>query len=137
MCAEPITEEQEFELVQYLDGQLSPSRAKRLEERLARAPELRQELDRYAGLQEQLSAAAEQSPAEIRWEAVTFTSGETIVLRGTSQALPEVYEFAASLKNSPLFTSVEPRRVTKRSEGEQDATDFELACTFAGGSATP
>ncbi|HUS48232.1 MAG TPA: hypothetical protein VM098_08935 [Phycisphaerae bacterium] len=51
----------EFELSEYLDGQLSTRRARQLRRRLDREPALREELRRYASLEEHLSAMGEQA----------------------------------------------------------------------------
>jgi hypothetical protein len=108
-----------------------------VEEALRQTGFVKSQLRRRGQLLEAMRAMAEQSPPEVRWQTLTFTSGENIILRGSSEALPKVYEFAAGLKNVPLFASVEPRRVTKRQAEGQDVTDFELACVFAAGSPAP
>lgn len=46
----------EFELSQYLDGQLSRGRARRLERRIEQDPALREQLRKYAALEGRLSA---------------------------------------------------------------------------------
>jgi anti-sigma factor RsiW len=48
----------EFELSQYLDGELSGRRARRMERRLEEEPALREDLKKYAALGEQLDALA-------------------------------------------------------------------------------
>lgn len=108
-----------------------------VEETLRQTGFVKDQLRRRGQLLEAVRAMAEQSPPEVRWQVLTFTSGENIILKGSSEALPKVYEFAAGLKNAPLFASVEPRRVTKRQTDGQDVTDFELACVFATGPTTP
>jgi type IV pilus assembly protein PilM len=75
------------------------------------------------------------TPPIIRWESLNFTKGEQVTLKGVSEEMPKVYDFAAALRQSLSFSSVEARRVTKQ-KGEQRATDFEIVCSFASSGAT-
>ena len=52
----PEKDNLEFELSQYLDGELSGRRARKLERRIAEDPALQKELKKYAALEGQLSA---------------------------------------------------------------------------------
>jgi len=52
----------EFELSQYLDGELSGRRARRLERRLAEDPALQEELKKYAALEGHLAGMARKGP---------------------------------------------------------------------------
>ncbi len=70
------------------------------------------------------------APPVIRWESVAFTEGEQIVVRGVSREMPKVFEYVSALKQSSRFSQVEARRVTKRKEGEEDITDFEIVCSL-------
>ena len=58
----------EFELSQYLDGQLSGRRARRLERRLDQEPALREELKKFAALDEQLSQLAQKDVAGLDYD---------------------------------------------------------------------
>jgi anti-sigma factor RsiW len=60
---EPIDENLEFRLCQYLDGQLGRREQAALEKRLAADPALRDELKRYAALNGQLGALRENAGA--------------------------------------------------------------------------
>jgi len=62
-------EKVEWELSQYLDGQLSSRQAAALEKRLAQDPQLRQELQRYVALEEHLSAMGREELAGIDYES--------------------------------------------------------------------
>lgn len=76
-----------------------------------------------------VEAIARRSPPEIHWESVTFSRGESVVLRGVADALPKLYEFVASLNGDPLFEGVETRRVAPRQADEEEGlTEFELIC---------
>ena len=79
---------------------------------------------------------ARLSPEDVQWNALSFTLGESVVLGGTADALPKVYEFSGSVSSSPLFKDVEVRRVTKRKGEEKDLTDFDLRCPLASAKST-
>jgi hypothetical protein len=78
-----------------------------------------------------VEALARLSLEEIQWNALSFREDEALVLDGTSDQLPKVYEFAAALGDSAMFGDVNPRRVTKRRSGDRDVTDFEMYCPLA------
>ena len=60
---------------------------------------------------------------------MTFTQGEAVVLKGSSDELPKIYEFIAGLNSAPFFRQVEaPRRIAKRKSGDKNLTDFEINC---------
>jgi Tfp pilus assembly PilM family ATPase len=94
-----------------------------IEDRLRRQGQLLHAVDTLALL----------SPEDITWRTLAFTQSEAIVLSGTAEALPRVYEFSGAVTNSDMFGEAEPRRVTKRTEGERDVTDFELRCPLEAG----
>ncbi|MBI4313550.1 MAG: pilus assembly protein PilM [Candidatus Omnitrophica bacterium] len=76
-------------------------------------------------------------PGSIRLTSFGYSTGEPIVLKGTSRELPQVYEFVSVLGKEPLFKKVEARRVSKRKVEGQDVTDFEVVCTLAEEKAIP
>ena len=82
-------------------------------------------------------ALAKLSPPAIQWNSLSFTLGESLVLGGTAEELPKVYEFSGSLGKVPLFREVEVRRVAKRKTEDKDVTDFELRCPLASAKAAP
>jgi anti-sigma factor RsiW len=59
----------EFELSQYLDGQLSGRRERRLERRLEQDPALREELKKYASLEGGLASLAQRELAGLDYDA--------------------------------------------------------------------
>ena len=71
-----------------------------------------------------------RSPEAIQWDSLTFTQGEQLVLKGQSEQMPKVFDFAEDLKHSPICATVEAKRVTKKS-GEQEMTRFEIICSLA------
>ena len=55
---------------------------------------------------------------------------ESVVLKGSSTELPQVYAFTAALNGVAPFRTVEATRVTKRTTDEGDLTDFEVRCVL-------
>jgi len=82
----------------------------------------------HGQLLEAVDTLATHSAPGLVWRSLTFTRGEGVVLKGTSEQLPNIYEFVSALDDSPLFGQVEARRVSKRTDGERNVTDFELVC---------
>ncbi len=85
---------------------------------------------------EAVTELAHQTPDTIRWQSFSFTKNDQIVIKGTSQEMPKVFEFATQLKQSPLFSKVEARRVSKKKVGEETVTEFEIVCSLAGAGTT-
>ena len=97
-----------------------------------------QERLRHRGeLLEAVSTLARFSAEGIKWDSLTFTEGEGLLLKGTSVELPKVYEFVAGLDGDPLFGQVEAKCVSKRKAGEQDVADFEITCPLASAKVLP
>ncbi len=67
----------------------------------------------------------------IRWDSFDYSQGERLVLKGTSTDMPKVYDLVAALEKSPFFSKIDSRKVTKRREGEEHVTSFELTCDLA------
>lgn len=65
----PMDDNLEFQLSQYLDGQLPPAEAARLQQRLAEDSNLRDELRLYQSLERRLDALAADGPSEIDFRA--------------------------------------------------------------------
>lgn len=74
---------------------------------------------------------AELTLPEIQWNVITYTKDETLLLKGTSEKLPKVYEFVAALESMPYFEEVTVRRVARRTVDTRTVTDFEVRCSFA------
>jgi Tfp pilus assembly PilM family ATPase len=99
----------------------------RLVERLA----IVKEWQRGQGqLLEAVMAVEAHTPAAIQWDTLTYAKNQQLTLKGVSAEMPKVFEFAELVKQSPLFTHVEARRVTKRKVEDQDLTEFELVCAL-------
>ena len=80
---------------------------------------------------EMADTVAQLTLPEIKWVSLTYTAGEALVLKGTSDKLPKVYEFVAALERLPDFEEVEARRVARRTVDDRDVTDFEIRCSLA------
>ncbi|MBI3322555.1 MAG: pilus assembly protein PilM [Candidatus Omnitrophica bacterium] len=68
------------------------------------------------------------TPESMRWSALAYTRGEQVSLRGTAPEIPQVFDMVAQLQRSPVFSSAEARRTTKKKVGEEDVTEFEIVC---------
>ncbi len=115
----------------------SSQEALQVEEALRQLGFVKQRVRQRGQLLEAVDTLARSSPEQIRWVALNYTRGGEIVLKGASQELPKVYEFVASVDNSPLFGQVEAKRVAKRKSGDSDVTDFEVSCPFPTAKAAP
>lgn len=113
------------------EQELVAAQARELEETLERLEFVKSWLRRQGQVLEVVSELNQRTPSAILWDSFTFTVGEGIVLKGVSDEIPTVYDFAAELKRSPLFAQVDARRVTKKTVNERDVTEFELVCTLA------
>lgn len=127
---------QYYRTLQTLHETVAPE-AVRIEQGLQQLEFVEEQLRHRGELLRVVDALVRISPPEIEWRSVVFTKGEAVVLNGTSDQLPKVYEFAGSVTASPLFDEAETRRVTKRREGERDVTDFELRCPLESGAPPP
>ena len=116
-----------YEQLRRLDQEHSQEAA-RVEEALRQIAFVKTQLRRRGQLLEAVKTLAVASPPTITWQSLTFTSGEGASLKGTSAALPTIYEFVAAITDTPFFGQVETKRVAKRKVGEQDVTDFEIHC---------
>lgn len=74
---------------------------------------------------------ADKTPASVKWASLVFTKREQLILKGTSDDMPEVFGFADLLRTSSRFTKVEARRVTKRTVEGANVTEFEIICSLA------
>ena len=127
----------EYKARQYYRGlqhlyQAAAPEAVRMEQGLQQLQFVEEQMRHRGELLRAMDALVKAAPPEIEWRSVVFTTGDAVVLRATSDALPKVYEFSAGVTASPLFDEAEPRRVTKRKDGEKDVTDFEMRCPLTG-----
>jgi hypothetical protein len=129
-------EERYYRMLRQLYDKTAPE-AQLVEEALQDVVFVEEGLRQQGQLLKAVDAMAKLSPPEITWNALTYTRGETVVLSGTAEALPKVYEFSGGLASSAVFGAVEPRRMSKRKSGERDVTDFELRCPLLSAKATP
>jgi Tfp pilus assembly PilM family ATPase len=81
-------------------------------------------------LLEMVMALEAHTPDSIHWSTLTYTKDEQVILKGTSTEMPKVFEFTEAVKQTPVCSQVETRRVTKRAVGEEGITDFELVCAL-------
>jgi len=77
-----------------------------------------------------VKAMAQRTPEAIQWETLVYTRGEQIALKGISDEIPKVYDFATELRSAGAFAQVEAKRVNKRKVNDKDVTEFELVCAF-------
>jgi type IV pilus assembly protein PilM len=121
-------EQRYYQLLRRLYEQSAPE-SHRVERALVELKFVEGRLQQRGQLLEAITRLAEFSPPEIQWTSMTYIQGEGLVLKGTSQELPRVYEFAAGLeRKAPEFKKVEVRRAAKRRVDGRDVADFELSC---------
>lgn len=123
-------EERYYTMLQDLYQKVAPD-AIQVEEALWQIELVEDRLRQRGKLVRAVETLARLSLSEIQWNALSFREDEAIVLDGTSDQLPKVYEFAAALNDSAIFVDVNPRRVNKRSSGDKDVTDFQMYCPIA------
>ena len=104
--------------------------AQAVEEGLHRLEFMKAQLRHRGELLKVVHELATRSPQGIQWDSLVYTDGDTVVLKGTSGTLPNVYEYADALRAAKLFAEVDTARVSKRAEETSGVTDFELRCTF-------
>ena len=129
-------EERHYRLLRQLYDRTAPE-AHVVEEALQEVVFVEEGLRSQGQLLKAIDGMAKLSPPEIQWNSFTYTRGDTMVLNGTAETLPKIYEFSGSLASSGLFGDVEPRRVSKRKSGDRDMTDFEMRCPLAVAKAAP
>lgn len=78
-----------------------------------------------------LATLQQHTPPSIRWQALGYTQGAQLTLKGISEEMPKVYDLAAALRSTRVFSNVEARRVTKRDVEGQAVTEFELVCSLS------
>ena len=124
-----LKEQRYYQQLQKLYQANAPA-ALKIEEGFTQINFVRERLRHQGELLNLVDALAKLSPKGVQWDALTFTQGEALILKGESEALPRVYEFVASLSNAGLFGTVPTPRVSQRKtgEGEQGVTDFEIRC---------
>jgi len=108
---------------------ISLQRTQELQRLMEHVVLVKQWLRHRSALLEAMVELSRRSPQAIQWESLAFTQEEQVVLKGVSEEMPKVFDFAAALRQSPMCASVEAKRVTKKS-GEQDVTQFELVCSL-------
>lgn len=77
------------------------------------------------------SAVYEVIPPEIYLISISFDGKERLVLRGTSEAMSEVFNLVGKLEESKYFQNVETKYATKHKTQEKELTDFEIFCPLA------
>lgn len=87
-------------------------------------------LDSGGQLLESVAYLAQHTPSTIRWSSLHFTKDGQIILKGSSEQMPKVFDFVAAIEKSPLFSKVEARHVAKKKDSSQDLTEFEIVCLF-------
>jgi Tfp pilus assembly PilM family ATPase len=114
------------------------AQAERVESTVEQLQFIEGQLRQRGQLLRAVDVLAKLSPPEVQWNSLAFALGDGVVLGGTADQLPTVYEFSGAVGASPLFGEADVRRVSKRRiEDDKDVTDFELRCPLAGPVALP
>ncbi len=67
-------------------------------------------------------------PPEITLISINFDGKERVVLRGSSDAMAEIFNLVSKLEESKYFENVETKYATKRKVKDKESTDFEISC---------
>ena len=65
---------------------------------------------------------------EIHLVSLSFNGKDSLVLRGTSNVMSEVFDFVNRLEESEYFQNVKTKYATKHKTEEKELTDFEILC---------
>jgi hypothetical protein len=103
---------------------------KAMESRMDQVHLVQEWLGGRAQLLDAITGMAQRTPSAVEWGTLTYTRDDQLALKGVSEEIPKVYDFAAELRSSGLFRTVEARRVAKRKVNDEDVTEFELVCAL-------
>lgn len=65
---------------------------------------------------------------EIYLTSVSFDGEDSLILRGTSSSMSEIFKFLNALEESKYFQNVNTKFATTRKEAGKELTDFEIVC---------
>ena len=65
---------------------------------------------------------------EMHLVSMSFDGKETLILRGESNVMSEVFNFVTKLEESGYFQNVKAKYATKRMVENREVTDFEISC---------
>lgn len=71
-------------------------------------------------------------PESIYLKAATIDQNGQLVLKGTADAMSEVFSFVTMLENSGYFQNVKAQNTSSRKEGTRDVSDFEITAGIRG-----
>ncbi|HTL47661.1 MAG TPA: PilN domain-containing protein [Verrucomicrobiae bacterium] len=105
--------------------------AKDVETSLMILKEIKKRMNDRGNLLQSILDMSKATPAPVQWEALTYTKGEGVELKGFSQEMPEVFKMVTELEKSGLFLQAKPQHVAKRkTENQSDVTAFEINAPF-------
>ena len=114
----------------YRQHQVLEEEAQLMERQMEQAAVIKGWLQNRGRLLNAIVELAEHTPPTILWDSLSVNAEQQLSLKGVSEEIPKVYDFANALKSSPRFLNVEARRVTKRKVGDNNVTEFEIVCSL-------
>ncbi|MDP8290124.1 MAG: pilus assembly protein PilM [Candidatus Susulua stagnicola] len=78
-----------------------------------------------------LAEVHEVIPPEINLISINFDGKERVILRGSSDAMAEIFNLVNKLEGSKYFENVETKYVTKRQVKGKESNDFEIFCPLS------
>ena len=71
------------------------------------------------------------TPDGISLNFMDFESGKSVILRGNTSALSDVFKYVSILEKSPYFNGAKVRYATKRVTSKAEIIDFEIKCELS------
>jgi len=68
------------------------------------------------------------TPADIRFDVITFEAASKVTLRGEALQMSDVFKFITALENSGYFKNIETKYTSKRKVAEKEVAQFEINC---------
>lgn len=87
-------------------------------------------LQKRGQLLEAINELNRLSPDAVKWNALTYTANENVILAGVSTEIPKVFEMVTGIEKTEMFGQAEAKKVAKRRVKDQDVTEFEITSPF-------
>ena len=71
-------------------------------------------------------------PADVRFTSIKYDGHGKFAIEGNARTMATVFSFITAMEGSPYFEKGEPKRTTKRKEGDEEVVDFEIVCLIEG-----
>lgn len=109
--------------------QTSNKEADKLDDDFAKVGIIRSYLSNRGYSLDVLTELYEIAPLDLELNDIRFDdTAAKLSVKGTASSMSTVFSFVDSMEKSPYFRDVKTRYTTKRKEGTEDVTDFEVNC---------